>query len=670
MKKWTVSNNNKHTIKRKILLSISSMVLISLTILGVVSAWLNYYSTMDLLEQNMKEMAVVASDRVAKELKAYTNVAIDTGCIARLSDPAQSVESKKKIIDQAVNTHGLVRGNLLDLNGASVFDGKDFSDRNYFQKAREGSSYVSEPVISKVSGELSMPIGAPVWKGGVTGSEIAGVVYFIPPETFLNDIVSDINVSKNGAAYMINSSGITIADNTLDTIMKQNIEEEAKSDSSLKELAEIHGRMRRGENGFAPYQIGGKKKFSAYAPVAGTDGWSIAITAPRSDFMGTTYAAIIATVVIVVAFVLIGSLIAFKLAVKIGNPIKLCAERLQKLAGGDLHTEVPKIEEKDETGILAGATATLVENISKIISDMDWGLSEMASGNFRLDTKAADLYVGDFASLKDSMYIILSRLTETLSQINQSADQVATGSEQVSAGAQALSQGATEQASSIEELAATMNEITGRVRQNAESAHLASRKAHKVGEEVTVSNERMQEMLEAITDIRDDSAEIKKIIKTIEDIAFQTNILALNAAVEAARAGAAGKGFAVVADEVRSLAGKSAEASKNTAGLIEKSLKSVENGTKIARDTADSMEAVVNGIREVTDSIGTISEASEEQANAANQAKQGLDQISSVVQNNSATAQESAAASEELSGQAQLLKQMVGKFKLRDIDSD
>lgn len=670
MKYLSSNNNKKHTIKRKILLSISSMILISLTILGVVSAWLNYYSTMDLLEQNMTEMAVVASDRVAKELQAYTNVAIDTGCIARLSDPAQSTESKKKITDQAVNTHGLVRGNLLDMNGISLYDGKDFSDRIYFQEARKGKAYVSEPVLSKISGELTMPIGAPVWKGGVAGSEIAGVVYFIPPETFLNDIVSDINISKNGAAYMINSSGITIADNTLKTIMIQNIEEEAKSDSSLRELAEIHGRMRRGENGFAPYVINGKRKFSAFAPVPGTDGWSIAITAPQSDFMGTTYAAIITTIVLVVASVIIGSLIAFRLAARIGNPIRMCAERLQKLAGGDLHSEVPKIEEKDETGILAGATAELVENVSGIIKDVDWGLSEMAAGNFTVDSSAADLYVGDFASLKESMYKILSHLTETLLQINQSADQVASGAEQVSAGAQALSQGATEQASSIEELAATMNEITDRVKQNADSARLASRQADKVGDEVTISNDRMQEMLGAITDIRDDSSEIKKIIKTIEDIAFQTNILALNAAVEAARAGAAGKGFAVVADEVRNLAGKSAEASKNTAGLIEKSLVSVENGTKIAKDTADSLEAVVNGIKEVTDSIGTISEASDQQANAADQAKQGIDQISSVVQNNSATAEESAAASEELSGQAQLLKQMIGNFRLKNNNTE
>ncbi len=261
---------------------------------------------------------------------------------------------------------------------------------------------------------------------------------------------------------------------------------------------------------------------------------------------------------------------------------------------------------------------------------------------------------------------IAEKLNDTMMQISQSASQVASGSEQVSNGAQALSQGATQQASSVEELAATINEISDKVNQNADSARQANKKAGSVSAEMNVSNEKMQQMIEAMGDITNCSNEIGKIIKTIEDIAFQTNILALNAAVEAARAGSAGKGFAVVADEVRNLASKSAEASQNTSALIENSLKAVENGTHIADETARSLLQAVNDVSEMTAIIGQISEASSLQADSIAQITMGIDQISSVVQTNSATAQESAAASEELSSQSQLMKSLVGRFKLKN----
>ena len=204
------------------------------------------------------------------------------------------------------------------------------------------------------------------------------------------------------------------------------------------------------------------------------------------------------------------------------------------------------------------------------------------------------------------------------------------------------------------------------MKQNADNAQQANAKAGSISTEMNVSNEKMQLMIQAMEDISHCSNEISKIIKTIEDIAFQTNILALNAAVEAARAGTAGKGFAVVADEVRSLASKSAESSKNTSVLIENSLKAVENGTRIADETAQSLYQAVNGVNEMTAIIGQISEASSAQAHSISQVTLGIDQISSVVQTNSATAQESAAASEELSSQSQMMKNLVNKFKLKD----
>lgn len=350
------------------------------------------------------------------------------------------------------------------------------------------------------------------------------------------------------------------------------------------------------------------------------------------------------------------------------KPILEIEEAVDKIAGGNLDLRIHYMA-KDELGHLSDRIRFLTESIRSIMSDMDYLLEEMSNGNFTVHTQIEDRYVGDFHSILNSIQKIKSNLGSTLSQINQAADEVSGGSEQVSNGAQALSQGATEQASAVEELAATITEISGQVKQSAEKANQASKTAAEVGEVILRSNQQMQEMVDAMADISEKSSEIGKINKVIEDIAFQTNILALNAAVEAARAGVAGKGFAVVADEVRMLAGKSAEASKNTSELIESSVKAVENGRNIAGSTARTLRSSVGSAKQVADTLKDSAEASKNQAEAITQITVGIDQISAVVQTNSATAEESAAASEELFGQASLLKTLVGKFRLEKTTS-
>lgn len=347
------------------------------------------------------------------------------------------------------------------------------------------------------------------------------------------------------------------------------------------------------------------------------------------------------------------------------KPISEIESAAIQMAEGHLDVMI-EYESKDELGVLSNTIRKLADTLKDIISDESHLLGEMSAGNFDVKTAVEYRYVGDFADILASLRTINANLSETLQHVNESADQVASGSVQVSDGSQALSQGATEQASSIQELAATVTEISSQVKENAQNAEQASQAASQVGEEMEDSNQKMQEMIKAMEDISRSSSEIGKIIKTIEDIAFQTNILALNAAVEAARAGTAGKGFAVVADEVRSLASKSAEASQNTSVLIENSLQAVERGTSIAGDTAQALLKAVDGAQNITTIVGKISTASNEQAQAIAQVTEGVDQISSVVQTNSATAQQSAAASEELSDQAQILKDFVGRFKLKN----
>lgn len=348
------------------------------------------------------------------------------------------------------------------------------------------------------------------------------------------------------------------------------------------------------------------------------------------------------------------------------KPVADIKKAAADLANGQLDTSI-SYTSRDELGDLANSMRTTITNLKAYIQDIGAGLAKLSKGD--LNVTPSIEYKGDFEALRDSIQALTDSFNNTLSQINQASDQVAGGSDQVSNGAQALSQGATQQASSIEELAATITEISGQIQQNAVNAEEASKIARETGNQMTESNHKMQEMIQAMRHISDSSNEISKIIKTIEDIAFQTNILALNAAVEAARAGTAGKGFAVVADEVRNLASKSAAASKDTAALIETSIQSVQTGTKIADDTAQSILLAVDGAKNAVEKIDMISRASNEQSSAVTQVTQGVDQISAVVQTNSATAEQSAAASEELSGQAQILKDLVGQFKLKGVNS-
>ncbi len=652
------------SIRTKITTCLILTVIIGLVASGASGILLNYNNTMSTVERMMGQTAVLAAERVQQELEVYKNVVMEVGCIPQLSDSEVSVEDKQVIIDERVSMHDFQRGNIVGADGISIFDGNDYSDREYVRQAMEGNVYVSEPLISKVTGELSIMVAAPLYSQGNYGKSVAGVVYFVPRETFLNDIVSAIQVGENSRAYMINKSGGTIADVTLDTITVQNIEEEAKSDPALKELAAIHSEMRQGKNGFGSYVNGEDKMFAAYAPVPGTDGWSIAVTAPQLNYLASTRDAMVINIAVIAASILISVIVALILATNIGRPMKACVKRMQLLVEGDLETPMPKITSKDETGVLVRTTQSLVEGLRIVINDISYLLNEMANQNLDVHTEHEEVYVGSFQDILVSMRNMRLELSGAMRQVNHSAQEVANASSQLSSSAQTLSQGTAEQASSVQELAARISVISEEVKDTADGALDVRSQTHQTGEEVFLCNQKMQNLVEAMEKIQASSEEIEKILKTIDDIAFQTNILALNAAVEAARAGSAGKGFAVVAEEVRNLAGKSAQAAKNTSELIGNSTDAVHIGTGIAQNTADVLLGVVNSIQTVVEAIDHIAVISGEQSESVERVSEGINQISVVVQSNSATAEEGAAASEQLSAEAASLKELVGQFTL------
>jgi methyl-accepting chemotaxis protein len=328
-----------------------------------------------------------------------------------------------------------------------------------------------------------------------------------------------------------------------------------------------------------------------------------------------------------------------------------------------------RLTTRADASSFVGDWKTLILGINKIlgavlepVTEASAVLQEMAQGN--LVKRVTGMYKGDHAAIKDALNNTLTTLNEVLGDVGTASDQVAVGSRQVSEGSQTLSQGSMQQASAVEQLTASLTQIAAQTKQNAANANQANDLASQAREHADRGNEYMKGMLASMEDINASSSSISKIIKVIDEIAFQTNILALNAAVEAARAGQHGKGFAVVAEEVRNLAARSANAAKETTAMIEGSIAKVENGTKIAKETASALEKIVTGIAQAADLVVEIASASNEQANAVFQINKGIEQVSQVVQHNSATAEESAAASEELSSQAELMKETMGKFRL------
>ncbi len=652
------------SIKSKIRLGMILTIAISMIILGIVSISISFSSSVSMLKTSIEGTSKVTASRIEKELTAYKYAANAVGSIAKLSDSTVSLAEKQQLVDYYAKEYNMIRGNLLNLQGESLFDGNNYSDREYFKHALNGECYVSTPVRSSVTNELTVIVSAPLWKDGVPSSEVVGVVYLVPDENFLNDIVASVNVTDNSVAYIIDSNGNTIADPDTSVVCKQNIENESKNDSKLEVLADYHAKMRQGESGAGEYSINGVDKLLAYAPIENTDGWSLGLGVPKSDLMGSIYQGAIATVLLIIIAILVGLYISVRLSSAIGKPIEDCVKRISLLAKGDLKTPMPQVKSNDETGLLVKETGHIITTLHNLIEDIKNLLGKMADGDFTVKSKNEDYYIGDYQQLLPSIKQITDNLSDILSQIQVASDQVAIGADQVANGSQALAQGATEQASAVEELSATIGDIESSSKKTADISLYARNVSNEAGSKLQQSNEAIINLSKIMKDISSSSKEISKIISTIEDIAFQTNILALNAAVEAARAGEAGKGFAVVADEVRNLAFKSDQAAKATKQLIEKSVIAVEGGSEMMDNVITAVEDVLSSAGKAVSSMEDVSKAVQEQYISISQITQGTEQIASVVQTNSATAEESAAASEELSGQAEMLKNLVSRFKL------
>jgi methyl-accepting chemotaxis protein len=646
----------KSSIRKSLIVRMAGLTAAASILIGLSSGIILYSYSSSEMHDRVSESAAAYTSAIENAINLYKSNAETAAQNAQITDTSLSVADRKAIMSGLAPKYGFTEIMVADAQGKTT-DNTDVSKQDYFQKAIDGKTFVS----STVSVNKNSP---PVLMISTKPSNFEGVVICLLSSDTFSKMIDSVTVGNYGYGFIVDKTGKIIAHKDRSNINNfVNYIDSAKKDTAFASAASLIQNMKTAQKGIQTITLNGMQQCVGYAPIPDTDGWSLGVSANVNEMMAGSYTAVLFTVAFTLILIFLAFLFARKSADKMAKPITSLVERIEKLARGDLNSEVPKITSKDEIGMLAGSFSITVEALKGYVNEISVVLNGLANGDCTVDTVLE--YQGDFSEIKSALIKIISNLNRMFSDIGRAADQVTVGANQVSSASQNLSQGSTEQAGSIEELSDSIAGIAEKVNKTAANAETAREFSLSASAEVERGNEHMEQMNAAMQKISECSGQIEKINNTIESLAFQTNILALNAAVEAARAGSAGKGFAVVADEVRNLAGKSSEAAKNTMTLIESTIAAVENGTTIAAETAASLQAIIGSTEKTAQVIAEISNASGEQATSINQVTDGMNRISAVVQTNSATSEEIAATSEELNGQAQMLKNSLSFFKLK-----
>jgi methyl-accepting chemotaxis protein len=649
------------TLSSNLLKTVISLVLISMIVLAACIDTIVYIATSNSMKTSSEIAAKAYAVSIANKLEGYKTAVESMARDSRITGRTSTAQLTA-VADDFTANYGLGLVFFVTPEG-KLYNYLEFdvSYLEYIQRAFAGETAIST-LLNFEHGTyafMATPVNNGTGYGGLT-------VIQIEPDLFCN-LITDVGIGTNGFGFIVDKNGQIIAMEDLEAV---------SAITYYTDYAEINPAYIKGQatidkilaNDSGSVSSGGK--YYQFTSIPGTDGWKLVVSADKQELMQNFYIVLGISVVLFVLAAILGIIFARRIAKTIGAPVADCTKEIAQLSKGKIVLQSPeKIEAIKnipikELKILGKAISYTIYNLNTYIGDISDVLGKISERD--LDQEVTRDYYGDFVEIKDALNGIIDALNDTMKEMNTVSGEVFSASNQVSDSAQVLAQGSTEQASTIEELLSTVNTVSDQIKLTAENAENADKKASGAKQGIEQSNEEMRNLIDAMDEISKSSEQVATIIKIIEDIAFQTNILALNAAVEAARAGASGKSFAVVADEVKSLANKSAEAAKNTSELIKNTLAAVENGKEITSRTADMLQNIVGEVETVAQLINDISDESNEQANAVEQIVSGLDQVSVVVQSNTASAEESAAVSRELASQSKRMQELVSSFKLKE----
>lgn len=646
----------KRSINKKIVMNTISIVIVLAVILVAVMASFMQVLTKEILTEMLPSTIKTASQSIEGNMHMLADRIFMLGDNDILTAQDSTEDEKRSVLEKAQSGIEFLWLGLYNEDGSFYLGDEScpssITDRTMFPMLEETQNLVVDDVVSTSEG-LELTVGTPIMAGGDLLYYFAGSYKY----DVLNDVLSNINLSANGKAFIVNREGKIMGSRDTGLVGQ---------DAHLQDHVEIDGlteKVTSGETGTVIMKSSRKEYYVGYAPINGTR-WYLAVVVPEADFMGPANTSILFSTVITAALLLIAGILTLRFSSRIQKSLTSVTGRIGLLAQGDLKTPTEVIQTKDETEVLSHALSDTVDSINGYISELSDILENMSGGNFQVEVKGR--FDGDFVVMKESLNKIIDSLNRMLKSVKQSSREVLSTANIVSQGAQQVHDGSTEQSNSLSVLSDETAAIEQNILEVDENTRTVEELMDTVKESMDIGGEYTKNLLQAMEDINRNSMEITKINKFLEDISFQTNILALNASVEAARAGSAGGGFAIVADEVRNLAAQSAESSQRTSGMITSSLKAIEQGTQCAQKVADSFK----GIEEISKKISAITKQLADRVNIQKQSlgniTSQITQIKDFAEQNLNASREGAAASQTLNSQAQKLQDVSEQFKLRE----